>query len=226
MIARSRFGVFLSLALACAQTCSASDTPAPHPPSDNAELQKIFGADQADRLGDAFRKEPEAVLARDAHRRDAALKMVKDGALHTARDYFSAAMVFQHSAEDIGLAHALATIASYMDPQNKQYRWLIAASWDRMLMQHVQPQWYGTQYQSDAQGTFLFPVAEGAVTDAERADMGVPPLEESRARLAEMAAMVGEKPHPKPPTLEDLQKNGRLDFGKTPPPAGSGKTEK
>lgn len=219
--------IFLLLASAGSQTCFASDTqPAPHLPSDNAALQNIFSADQADRLGDAFRKEPEAVLARDRQRRDAALKMVKDGALHTARDYFSAAMVFQHSSEDIGLAHSLATIASYLDPQNKQYRWLMAASWDRMLMQHVQPQWYGTQYQSDDQGTFLFPVAEGAVTDAERAAMGVPSLDESHARLAEMAAMVGEKPHPKPPTIEDLQKNGRLNFGKTPPPSSSGNTEK
>ena len=135
-------------------------------------------------------------------------------------------MVFQHSAEDIGLAHSLATVASYLDPQDKKYRWLMAASWDRMLMQHVQPQWYGTQYQSDDQGTFLFPVVDGAVTDAERIAMGVPSLDKSRARLTEMAAMIGGKPHPKPPTIEELQKKGRLNFGKTQPPASSGKTEK
>lgn len=223
----SRFGVCLLLAFAGSQACFASDSPpATHSHSDNAALQEIFSADQADRLGDAFRKEPEAVIARDKQRRDITLQMVKDGALHTAHDYFSAAMVFQHSAEDIGLAHSLATIASYLDPQSKQYRWLIAASWDRMLMQHVQPQWYGTQYQTDDQGTFFFPVADGAVTDAERADMGVPSLDESRTRLAEMAAMVGEKPHPKPPTIEELQKNGRLNNGKNPPPTSSGKTEK
>lgn len=223
----SRFGVCLFLAFAGSQACFASDTPpATHPPSDNAALQGIFSADQADRLGDAFRKEPEAVIARDKQRRDATLQMVKEGALHTARDYFSAAMVFQHSAEDIGLAHSLATIASYLEPENKQYRWLIAASWDRMLMQHVQPQWYGTQYQTDGEGTFLFPIADGAVTDAERAAMGVPSLDESRARLAEMAVMVGKKPHPKPPTIEELQRNGRLNYGKTPPPTSSGKTEK
>lgn len=222
-----RLGVCLLLAYASLQTCFASDiSPTSHPPSDNAALQKIFSADQADRLGDAFRKEPDAVMARDKQRRDIALQIVKDGALHTARDYFSAAMVFQHSAEDIGLAHSLATIASYLDPQNKQYRWLIAASWDRMLMQHVQPQWYGTQYQTDDRGTFLFPVADGAVTDAERTAMGVPSLDESCTRLAEMAAMVGEKPHPKPPTIEELQKNGRLNFGKIPPSTSSGKTEK
>lgn len=221
-----RFVIFLLFAFVGSQACLASDTsPASHPPSDNAELQKIFSADQADRLGDAFRKEPDVVMARDKQRRDLTLQMVKDGALHTAHDYFSAAMVFQHSAEDIGLAHALATIASYLDPQSKQYRWLIAASWDRMLMQHVQPQWYGTQYQTDDQGTFLFPVADGAVTDAERTAMGVPSLDESRTRLAEMAAMVGEKPHPKPPTIEELQNNGRLNFGKIPS-TSSDKTEK
>jgi hypothetical protein len=222
----SRVGVLL-LAFAASQACFASGTPPTPPPhSDNAALQEIFSADQADRLGDTFRKEPEAVVSRDRQRRDTTLQMVKDGALHTARDYFHAAMVFQHSAEDIDLAHSLATIASYLDPDNKQCRWLIAASWDRKLMQHVQPQWYGTQYQSNDQGAFLFPVADGAVTDAERTAMGVPSLEESRTRLVEMAAMMGEKPHPNPPTIEELQKKGRLNVGKTPPPSSPGNTEK
>lgn len=218
-----RLGICLLLALVSSQACFASDSPASHTPSDNAALQEIFDADQADRLGDAFRKEPEAVIARDKQRRDITLQMVKDGELHTARDYFSAAMIFQHSADDIGLAHALATIASYLDPQNKQYRWLIAASWDRKLMQHLQPQWYGTQYQGGQQGMYLFPVADGAVTDSERADMGVPPLDEAKARLVDMAAMMGDKVNPGPPTIEELQKNGRLDSGRTSTPASTDK---
>ena len=222
-----RHAVVLLLALSGSPTCFAADpAPAPHSPTNNAALQEIYDADQADRLGDAFSKEPEAVMARDQQRRDAALQLVKDGALHTAQDYFSAAMVFQHSADDISLAHSLATIASYLDPSNKQYRWLMAASWDRMLMQHVQPQWYGTQYQGSDQGVFLFPVAEGAVTDAERAAMGVPSLDESRARLAEMAAMVGGKPRPESPTIQALQDERRLDSGKATPTASPGKTEK
>lgn len=192
---------------------------------DNAELKKLFDSDQADRNGSAFRTEPGAVAARDEQRREAALEFVKDGALHSARDYFHAAMIFQHSAQNIDLAHALSTVASYLDPENKQYRWLMAASWDRMLVRRVQPQWYGTQFQSDERGIFLFPLADNAVTDAERAEMGVPPLDEARAMVIRMAAMTGEQPHPSPPTIEELQKKGRLNFGESAPPSQSGNTE-
>lgn len=221
-----RLAWLLLLLAGNAWASQASDPPpAPQAPADNVALKKIFDEDQADRLGPAFRTEPEAVMARDGQRRDAALQMVKDGRLRTARDYFAAAMIFQHSADDIALAHSLATIARYLDPQNKQYRWLMAASWDRMLMQRVQPQWYGTQYQSDDQGLFLFPVADGAVTDTERTEMGVPSLEESHARLAEMASMTGNPPRTRPPTIEELRNQSRPGPGEVPPASVPDKTE-
>ena len=223
-----RFAIWLLLIIASHPGLASASESSPVPPgqADNAVLKKILDADQTDRQGDAFRNEPEAVKARDRQRRDTVLQMVKDGSLHTARDYFSAAMVFQHSADDIRLAHSLATIAGYLDPENKQYRWLMAASWDRMLMQRVQPQWYGTQYQGDERGMFLFPIAGGAVTDAERADMGVPALDESRSRLVEIAAMVGQKVRPEPPTIEELQGKSRPSPNKNSSPTHSGKEEK
>lgn len=188
-----------------------STAPTEEKPADNQPLKAIFDADQSDRTGGAFQRDWKAAMARDKARRDQAADMLREGRLRTARDYFHAAMIFQHSHGDIRLAHALSTVASHLDPGHKQYRWLVAASWDRLLMQQVQPQWYGTQYQADDQGIFLFPVAEDAVTDEERAEMGVPALAEAHVRLKDMAASAGKAPRDTAPTIADLQARARLD---------------
>lgn len=188
---------------------------------DNPELQAIVDADQADRLGGAWLKDAEAVMARDRARRDRVLALLRGGRLGSARDYFNAALVFQHSDGDVPLAYALATVSHYLDPGHKAPPSLMAAAWDRMLMRRVQPQWYGTQYQTDERGTFLFPVAEGAVTDQERAAMSVPSLAEARARTAEVAASVGKKPAATP-TIGELQARTRSTAQK-PAVRGDGK---
>ena len=178
--------------------------------ADNALLKTIFDADQMDRTGGNIAREPVAVLCRDRQRRDIALEQIKAGRLQTASDYFHAAMVLQHSLEDIRLAHALSTIATVLDPDRMQYRWLTAASWDRLLVQHAQPQWYGTQYHSDEHGMFLYPVAQGAVSDAERRRMGAPPLAEAEEMVRKIPAMEGREPRKvPPPTLAQLQARGR-----------------
>ncbi len=188
--------------------------------TDNAEMTELFTLDQSDRNKADFKSDLNGMLKRDKARQQGVLELLRGGQLHSAGDYSHAAMIFQHSPDDIGLAHALATIASYLDPEEKAHRWLIAASWDRMLMQHIQPQWYGTQYQSDANGTYLFPVAAGAVTDKERADMGVPSLQEARSRLPDMAKMMGEKVRAVPPAIEELQAKAARDNSVTLPSSG------
>ena len=70
----------------------------------------------------------------------------------------------------------------------------------------LQPQWYGTQYQSDDDGMFLYPIAEGAVSDDDRKAMQVPTLTEVQTQLAEMARMHGHVVDPDPPTIEELRK--------------------
>ena len=184
-------------------------------------IKSLLEADQADRSNGAFQREPEAVIARDSQRRDAAIAKLRAGELRTAEDYFAAAIIFQHSAKDIGLAHALATVASTLDADNPHYRWLIAAAWDRELMQHLQPQWYGTQYQGSNEGMFLFPVAVGAVTDAERTAMGVPTLAEARARVGEMAKMMGEKARTDAPNIDMLRETARRENSAAAAPAAA-----
>ncbi len=108
------------------------------------------------------------------------------GGLRTAQDYLRAAYLMQHGPDkdDPRIAHAMASLSWELDPHNKEARWLMAASWDRLMMSMGRPQWYGTQFDKPSE---KFPWTLGAVdprvTDAERATFFVPPLAESRKQL-------------------------------------------
>lgn len=174
-------------------------------PTDNAELQKIRDADQADRQGSV---DWSKVAPRDEVRLERVRAIIREGNLRTATDYGNAALVFQHGStvEEIRTAHALATLAMNMDPDNKKRRWLVAASWDRLLMNQSQPQWYGTQFKGDAKGMYLYPVAQDAVTDADRTSMAVPTLTESQGFVATAAKDSGMKVRDPAPTIEELRR--------------------
>lgn len=158
--------------------------------TDLEELETMYAADQgARKTGDI---DWSVVSKQDAEHRARALALLRDGSIRTANDHFRAAMIFQHglTLADIRLAHALATIAMTLDPSMKQAKWLAAASWDRALMYQKQAQWYGTQFhQAEVDGPMvLYPVAEGAVTDADRKALNVPTLAEAH----EMAKSIGK----------------------------------
>ena len=112
---------------------------------------------------------------------------MQSGELNTAKGYFNAALIMQHGSttEDIRIAHALSTIASTLDPAYPRAKWLMAASWDRLMVRLKQPQWYGTQSVRDASGKFvLYPVLADAVTDEERTKFGVLTLEDAQPMAA------------------------------------------
>lgn len=186
--------------------CFAGPSFAVHP-----ELAAIHEADQA------ARSEPAAIdwktlAVEDRARRERVMQLLRAGEANAAVDYYHAAMVYQHGQglEDIRLAHALATVAMSLEPDEAKYRWLVAASWDRIMTTQLQPQWYGTQFQSTPDGMFLYPVADGAVSDQDRQAMGVPTLAESRDRLADMARMHRLEVDPAPPTIEQLREARRV----------------
>lgn len=178
-----------------------------HPASaQNRELADIHEADQA------ARSDPAAIdwavlSVEDSARRTRVMQLLRDGSVRSATDYHHAAMIFQHGStlEDIRLAHALATLAMSLEPGVERHRWLVAASWDRMMTHQLQPQWYGTQFQGDKDGMFLYPVAERAISDEDRQAMHVPTLAEAKALLDEVARMHGQRVHPSPPTIEQLR---------------------
>lgn len=144
----------------------------------NEKLKELVRADQADRS--AAHIDWPAVDRRDTARAAEVMTLLRSGKVLTAEDFYNAAMVFQHgaSADDLQLAHAMATIAARLAPEHPAPKWLAAAAWDRYMMWKKQPQWYGTQSQilKDTGKKTLYPVLPNVISDAERATAGVPPI--------------------------------------------------
>lgn len=118
--------------------------------ADNPDMAAILAADQA------VRQDLQAVLAggregairmmaEDAARRAQVQALLDAGALRTAADFYSAALVYQHgdTAQDYLMAHTLAVAA--LGEGSTESPWLAAATLDRYLQKIGQPQIYGTQ---------------------------------------------------------------------------------
>jgi len=146
----------------------------------NAELLAAYLADRADRTGEI--EDPDAVMKRDASRRDVVKAAIKVRALRTADDYLHAVLIMQHGsgAEDFALARDLAKKAVELRPWLAEARWLYAAATDRWLRETGKPQIYGTQYGMVSGKWSLEPFDPTAVTDEERAKWRVHSLEERR----------------------------------------------
>ena len=147
-----------------------SDTP-------NAEIRRIFEADQKVRQ---FTKSPSqqewTVIARqDAGRRDETRKLLAAGQLHAGEDFEQAAFIFQHgdSPDDFLLAHTLAIVA--VAKGNHGAAWIAAATLDRYLQSAGKPQIYGTQYKSGSgEPATQEPYNRDLIPDALRRQLGVP----------------------------------------------------
>jgi hypothetical protein len=150
-------------------------------------LARIAAADQADRESGPNKIDWSVVGKRDAVRRGQVMQLLNSGEVRTAEDYFDAALIFQHgdTMEDAQLALALATVASRIDPTNRDARVLAADAWDRVMTRAGKPQWYGTQYvRSKTTGKWeLYPTEPGVITEAQRKAIGLPTLEEDKAHL-------------------------------------------
>ena len=157
--------------------------------ADNTRVRDLFLADQAARQAEPDAGDVLAATSKDLERQNAVLEQIASGALTTSADYFHAAVVFQHGAttENIALAYSLATIATRLQPAHPHAKFLTAAAWDRLMKRMGKPQWYGTQYMRGAGGTYeLYRIDEQAVTDEDRARLGVPALADSRERIRKM----------------------------------------
>lgn len=116
-----------SLLLVSASLASASEN--------NADLQAIKDADQADRVSGLLQHDWRSLVKNDLGRQARVRSLLSQGAVVTALDYYNAALVMQHgqSTSDYRLANALAFIASQLDPNNSEAKWLVAATWDRLM---------------------------------------------------------------------------------------------
>lgn len=138
----------------------------------NQVLANAYIEDQLDRKAmHSSSMKAEQVIVRDRERRRLVMEFLKAGKIQSGDDYYAAAMVFQHgeSPSDYRIAHALSTLSASLSGAPSETSWLMAASWDRLMHSMGRPQWYGTQYVTDAKGhQALLPIDMKAVSDAER----------------------------------------------------------
>lgn len=151
--------------------------------SDSKEIKAIMDADQADRQKD-FSKLTQAdienMVRNDRERLKSIESIVSRGRLTTPSDFASASLVMQHSAGFAGyrLAHELA-VSSVMLGENDLGRWLVAATYDRMLNSVGHDQRFGTQYF----GMGHRRTDEAGFNDRQRKVFRCPSLAEARARV-------------------------------------------
>lgn len=199
-------GLIVGAALLCGLICSATISgcnsarqPKGPPmatalelPRSNAELEALYVADQADRTPETAPADWSLVEKHDLERQTRVRELLDSGAVRTGRDYYHAAMVYQHAngADGVQLAHELAMIGACLG--DKDSRWLAAASYDRMLMNLERPQRFGTQYRSDNGGKLKLYVTSDGVTDDMRSALHVPSLREAKEREQQMQAQLDE----------------------------------
>ena len=153
------------------------------PNASNGEMARLYNEDQSDREPDEI--EWDKVTARDEQRRAATRDLLAGGALHTAEDYERAAFIFQHGskADDYLLAHTLAMVA--VAKGDKSSLWIASATLDRYLMMIGKAQIYGTQFRGSMGQE---PYDRNLVSDALRAELGVPNLARQAEQLEALRA--------------------------------------
>lgn len=148
-----------------------------------SRIIELKNEDQAARIGDRNSIDWSVLSVRDAARRAEARQLLAAGQIRTSAEYVAAALIFQHGegSEDIRLAHAMATVANNLDPQNRGAISLLGVTWDRLLMRLNRPQWYATQFVKQGELWVLYEVDEAAATDEERKRLGGRTLAEANA---------------------------------------------
>lgn len=149
----------------------------------NAEMRRIFNADQKDRKSSLWNTNRALVLKRDAARRKQVRKLLAEGKLHSGKDFERAAFIFQHghTPDDFLLAHTLAMVA--VARGDIKALWISAATLDRYLHSIHQPQIYGTQFDYKPDGGLTQkPYNRQLISDALRRDLGVPSQAEQKVQ--------------------------------------------
>jgi hypothetical protein len=160
--------VFKDLAAARARAAGRTNDP---------ELQRLRDADQADRADPIDQAKMERMHVQDPLRRARVLALLDSGVPATGRDFQNAATVLQHGHEptDFMLAHEL-SLAAYALGDTTAL-WLIARSYDRMLLHLGHRQRLATQFH----GVTLEPMDNTAMNDRIRVALGGRSLRDVRA---------------------------------------------
>ena len=158
--------------------------------TDNQELARLHREDQSDRTPPEGKPIDWTVVSpRDKARLSRIKELYVQNQLQTANDYYHAAMILQHGdvPEDFLLAHEFCVVSISKGKNDKDARWLAAASEDRFLMNIGRPQRFGTQYRAVPNtAPFRLYAVDSGVTDALRRAMDTPTLAEAKAREGEI----------------------------------------
>lgn len=150
----------------------------PEDPSD--ELERLA----EEQLADAD-SESDDRRGRGRQRRSRVLELYNQGVILSADDHYHAALVMLYG-EDVTHYELSRTFARRASALGSARSWsIIAAAWDRSLIQRGRAQRFGTQFVRE-HGQWTLGRVDPGVTDAERAMYGVPPLwvqEQAVARL-------------------------------------------
>lgn len=201
-------GICLFL-LQCELITSYAQRTPPAPPTDNAQMLAIVVADQKDRGNNYFYEpgtpEPPPlsgleIRKNDDSREDKVRDLLNVGSLHTATDYYRAALVFQHAykPDDVLFAHVLATVAASRGSVDAL--WLAAATLDRYLVDTGKQQVFGTQFspspQSPNGSAWQQDPVSPLLSDALRAALCVTPLAAQTKGLPARLASTSLSPCP------------------------------
>ncbi|MBP9145657.1 MAG: hypothetical protein KBF21_13975 [Thermoanaerobaculia bacterium] len=146
-----------------------------------------------------------AWVERSLARREEAAGLVSQGRVRQPEDAFHAAALLVESERpaEVALAAELGRQALARDPDLLAARPLVATAVDRGEMLAGRPQKYGTQFVEEG-GKWKVYAVDPAVTDAERAEWGLPPLADAVAQAAEINLRAANRqrqaaPSPPPP---------------------------
>ena len=144
-------------------------------------MQAIFDADQhaREKVMQSETQDWSTIEADDAQRRSQTRELLKEGQLHTGRDFRLAAFVFQHGTrpDDYLLAHTLAIVA--LTQGDVEARWIAAATLDRYVHAAGKPQIFGTGFDiRDGTVAHEGPFNGDLISDDLRRALGVPPVAE------------------------------------------------
>lgn len=143
-------------------------------------IDQLYDSDQADRVNHG-EINWDSVISKDEQRKHRVLELLKTNAIINAKDFWKASIIMQHGQEidDYKIAYSFANIYYEKSPAVKREYWIVAATWDRLMLESKLPQWYGTQFYKSKSGNFeLLEIDRTKVSDDQRKRLGLKTLPE------------------------------------------------
>ncbi|MCB9335477.1 MAG: tetratricopeptide repeat protein [Flavobacteriales bacterium] len=153
--------------------------------NDNSELKQMYNDDQNSRQVEQI--DWKFLTKEDSIRRNRVHEMLESNQIVTGKDFYRAAMIYQHGKDSNDYRMAIKLIKTALKLDTTISPWLLAATIDRELMSRKEPQIYGTQYFIGSDGVWkLYKIDSLMVNDNERKKYKVPSLSETREKIRQM----------------------------------------